>query len=71
MALHLLDAQRRRAIGKGFTNDLSHFIDYSGIGLQILEDGLEQMSFGEYLESKQSRDKTCLADCSCKTRIQE
>tara|TARA_R110002096_G_scaffold350395_2_gene543509 strand:+ start:94841 stop:95122 length:282 start_codon:yes stop_codon:yes gene_type:complete len=30
-------------------NDLSHFFEYSGLGLQVLEDGLLQVSFGEYL----------------------
>ncbi len=33
-------------------NDLTHFFEYSGLGLQVLEDGLLQMSFGEYLVSQ-------------------
>ena len=30
-------------------NDLSHFFEYSGVGLQVLQDGLSQVNFGEYL----------------------
>jgi hypothetical protein len=33
-------------------SDISHFFEYSGLGLQVLEDGLLQVSFGEYLVSK-------------------
>ena len=35
-------------------NDLSHFFEYSGLGLQVLEEGLLQMSFGEYLVSQKA-----------------
>lgn len=35
-------------------NDISHFFEYSGLGLQIVRDGLQQMSFGEYLVSQQA-----------------
>lgn len=33
-------------------SDLSHFFEYSGFGLQVLEDGLLQLSFGEFLVSQ-------------------
>lgn len=30
-------------------SDLSHYFEYSGLGLQVVRDGLEQVAFGEYL----------------------
>jgi len=35
-------------------NEISHYFEYSGLGLQVVKDGLEQMSFGEYLVSRQA-----------------
>lgn len=30
-------------------NDLRHYFQYSGLGLDVIEDGLTEVSFGEYL----------------------
>ena len=30
-------------------SDLKHYFEYSGVGIQVEEDGLKEMSFGEYL----------------------
>lgn len=38
-----------RAETSRIDSDLSHYFEYSNHGVEVLEDGLKQMSFGEYL----------------------
>ncbi len=30
-------------------NEIAHYFEYSSQGIEVLQDGLQQMSFGEYL----------------------
>lgn len=30
-------------------NDIAHYFEYSGSGLQVLEDGLKEVPFGEFM----------------------
>lgn len=36
------------------SRDIAHYFEYSSAGIEVLRDGLEQMSFGEYLVSKRA-----------------
>ena len=33
-------------------NDISHYFEYSSQGIQVLQDGLQALSFGEYLVNR-------------------
>ena len=33
-------------------SDLDHYFEYSSVGIEVLQDGLQSMNFGEYLVSK-------------------
>lgn len=33
-------------------SDISHYFEYSNHGIEVVQDGLQQMSFGEYLVSR-------------------
>ncbi len=35
-------------------NDISHYFEYSSHGIDVLQDGLQPLSFGEYLVSEQA-----------------
>ena len=35
-----------------YQKDLAHYFEYSSAGIEVVQEGLEQMSFGEYLVTK-------------------
>lgn len=43
-----------RAATSRIDNELSHYFEYSNHGVEVLEDGLKQMSFGEYLVERRA-----------------
>ena len=34
--------------------DLAHYFEYSSVGIEVVQDGLEQLGFGEYLVCQQA-----------------
>lgn len=43
-----------------YQNDLAHYFEYSSVGIQVVEDGLAQMNFGEYLVEKRAISRHAL-----------
>ena len=41
-------------------NDLSHYFEYSGSGLQVVEDGLKELPFGEFMVERGLVDRAQL-----------
>lgn len=35
-----------------YLKDLAHYFEYSSAGIEVVQEGLEQMGFGEYLVAK-------------------
>jgi hypothetical protein len=35
-------------------NDIAHYFEYSSQGIEVVQDGLEQVSFGEYLVAERA-----------------
>ncbi len=40
--------------------DLAHYFEYSSHGIEVVNDGLEEISFGEYLVDLQVMDRSAL-----------
>ena len=38
-------------------SDLKHYFEYSSVGLEVVEDGLKEMSFGEFLVDQEIVDR--------------
>lgn len=36
-------------MGTARNRDIAHFFEYSGVGLEVVEDGLKEVRFGEFL----------------------
>jgi len=45
----LTAAMRALTVGATNAKDLRHYFEYSSSGVEVLEDGLQEISFGEYL----------------------
>ena len=41
-------------------NDISHYFEYSGSGLQVVEDGLKELPFGEFMVERGLVDRAQL-----------
>ena len=37
-----------------YQKDLAHYFEYSSSGIEVVQEGLEQMSFGEYLVNREA-----------------
>lgn len=49
--------QVHRHVTPANQNDLSHYFEYSRSGLQVIEDGLKEVPFGEFLVERAAIDR--------------
>lgn len=43
-------------------NDISHYFEYSSQGIEVVQDGLQPMTFGEYLVDRRAISRAQLFD---------